>query len=374
MARGTPTYFSGTVAGDNQVQDFYTALKTRIEAYQSNSTDAWEEYDPISTSAGSRDYVFRSLGDRTLASGAGDAALFLRMTETATYIDFRGYQDWSTNGSGSGAREAFSLSYCRLTLNSTDTIAYWGVSNEYEFSLVLIQGGTHAFVSFGSPQRTHVPSDGNGICLLSSGASAGSSVVLSVDRDVSSDVGSGKLTVGQKVWVYNLTATGDALETSTVEIVEVEAVTSNTVTVDSLASNKAAGAIVGLDPCPMGVATYTTGDPPHYYTNHKDGSWASALGQVYYVESIMDIMTEGNIDPAPNSLYYGGLGMPHSTTAGKGGPRGTKETLSFWSIGTQADQQRMLTNYAGSAAGGWKIFPSLANNGYALAIGPGASS
>ncbi len=375
MARGTPTAFSGTFSGTNQVQDLYTQVKTRINAYQSNSVNAWEDYDAIATTAGSRNYCFRSLGDRTLVSGAGDAGLFLRMSEAAAVIEFHAYQDWSTNASGSGAREAYSSSYARWsTLSTIDTIDYWGVSNEYEFTFVFVQGGTYRWAHFGTPMRTHIPTDGNGIAFLSSSASSGSNVVLSVDRNLSSDVGFGKLTAGQKIWIYNQTGTGNALETSTVELVTVSAVTSTTVTIDALASNKASGAIIGLDPCPMGVCASTNGDPSVPFTNHKNGSYTSAAAQLYTNDSLMNTLTEGSHDPAPNDLYYGALMFPAATVAA-GGIRGTWETLSAWAIGTQSDQDRMKTDYAGTAAKAWKIFPSLINNTYfCTAIGPGFSS
>jgi hypothetical protein len=374
MARGTPTYFSGTIEGGNTVEDFYDVILDRLSganAYQSGGVDAWEEFDPIVTTAGSKRYIFRSLGDRTLVSGAGDAGLFIEVLQSSTTaIDFKAYQDWTTASSGSGSRQSFSATYSRTTLTSSDTLQYWGVLNEYEFAMVWKQGGATGFIHFGSPERTHIPSDGNGIGFTTGAATAGSSVVLSVDRDLQSS-----LAVGQKIWIYNQTAAAAALEDDTVEIVEVEAVSASTVTIDTLAGNKASGAIVGLDPCPMFANAYTA-NVVVYMTNHSDGSWTSATGQTHGYVSTMSTLTESNLDPGNSQLYYGARLMVTSSTATKGGVRGTCELVSNWAWGTQSDADRMLTDYAGSAADAWKVFPRLAipAASFAFAIGPGATS
>ena len=373
MARGTPTYFSGTITGTSQRQDLYSKIREYLSgasAYQSNSVDAWEEYDEITATAGSRDMVHRSLGDRTIASGAGDAGLFIRIIENTTNIDFKAYQDWSTSSS-TGEREAFSASYTRWAVASdTADIAYWGVLNEYEFAMVYEQSGTYRWCWFGSPLRDRFPSDGRGICRLSSDVSAGDDVVLSVDRDVSSS-----LYVGQKVWVYNQTDTGDALENDTVEIVEVTAIgtTPNTVTVDTLAEDKAANALIGLDPSPMGVAAYTNANPTVYFTNGNDGSEL----QTYTIETLIQVFTEGNLDPESHGgdYYYGSPGLFHSITAGGPGVRGHSELVSLWAKGAQSDEDRIFTDYAQTAAKAVKYFGgSLASGALGLAIGPGATS
>jgi hypothetical protein len=369
MARGTPTYFTGQITGTAVRNDFYAALRTQIGTYQSNSTNAWEEYEVLNSTPGTRDIVFRSLGDRTLVSGAGDAGLFVRLTEVTTLtIDIKVYQDWSTLDSA-GAREASNTTYLRWTLPSnTADLDYWGAQNEYEFALIARQSSTFRVLHFGSPQRTHVPSDGRGVGFTTGAATAGSSVVLSVDRNFSSS-----LTVGQKIWIYNQTAAGNTLESSTVEIVEVEAVSTSTVTIDTLAANKATGAIIGLDPCPMFGFFYLSTIGSYYMPNLSDGSdgTATTAGLAW----MSALITEANHDPGNSGLYHGLQGIMVNPATGKGDPRGISELLTIWPEGTQVDEDRMLTDYAGSASGAWKVFPSISGvAGWATAVGPGATA
>lgn len=172
--RSTPEYFSGTITGSNVVQDLYTVMKSRLQQFQSNSVDAWEEFDVVTATAGSRNIVWRSKGDRTLVSGAGDARLFFRMTEAATQFTFYVYQDWTTDGSGSGTNEVgLNNAVTRWTgLSATSECDYWGVVNEYEFVMVVLTQGAYLFLWFGSPRRTYIPPNGQGIAFLGSGSSA----------------------------------------------------------------------------------------------------------------------------------------------------------------------------------------------------------
>ena len=61
MARAVGTFFNGSFTGVNQVEDLYDEVETRLQAFQSNGVDAWEEYDVITPTAGSRDVVFGSV-------------------------------------------------------------------------------------------------------------------------------------------------------------------------------------------------------------------------------------------------------------------------------------------------------------------------
>lgn len=369
MARSAGTYFSGLITGTNNVEDFQTEIETRIKAFQSNGGDAWEEYDVVNATAGSRDVVFRSKGDRTLNSGAGDANLIMRVTQASTTsIRFRAYQDWSTLSS-TGSREINSTSSTNgafTTLSASTDIEFFGISNEYEFTMVIVQGGSYAWVSFGSPKRTHVPNAANGIALTTAAETAGSNVVVNLDRDISSNIA-----VGQKIWLQNVTATGNALESDTINIAEVTAVTSNSVTVDTLADNFASGALVGMDPSPMCCNTGTTTVGTMYFTTESDGTYTGVVNQSYDTEPLLEAVAENANDPNPNGLYIGCQALFDNAGTTSGGFRGTPEFMTFWSVGTQADQDRMIANFDNAQA--YKVFPSIINASYALAVGPGAT-
>lgn len=165
MTRGAVTGFQGTITGSNNIETLYAAIEGHLMQYQSAGVSAWEQFDVITATAASRDVVFRSRGDRNLVSGAGDASLFVRMIKASATISWTVYQDWTTSGSGAGkAPGGGNISGSRwAALDAEQNIQYWGVVNEYEFGLVIIQGGTPRALWFGSPQRTHVPVAGNGV-------------------------------------------------------------------------------------------------------------------------------------------------------------------------------------------------------------------
>ena len=369
MARSTGSYFTGTITGTNNVEDLYSELETRIKAFQSNGQDAWEEYDVVTATAGSRDIVYKSLGDRTLNSGAGDAVLYLRLTQTSTSaMRFRGYQDWS-DLDNAGSNECGSTSTTNggwSALSTTQDIEFWGVSNEYEFSIITLQGGTYRYASFGSPKRTHIPTAANGIAFASNSETAGSSVTVELDRDITSNI-----TVGQKVWLYNITATGTSLESATINTATVDAKAAGSITIDTLDNNIVAGAIVGLDPCPMYIITGTTSFSSVYCTNHANGTYEGAISNSADLEPLIEQILESVNDPHPTGLYIGSEIILDDADTVNGGVRGTPEFWSVWTIGTQADQDRMLPNFDTGEAR--KIFPTIKTGALALAIGPGAT-
>jgi hypothetical protein len=370
MARGTPTYFSGTITGTNNVQDLYSQFETRIKAYQSNSTDAWAEWDVISATAGSRDKVYRTLGDRTLASGAGDAVGIIRLQEGANYIDFSAFQDFS-NSAGSGTNEAGSTSFSTgrwASLSATQDIDYFGISNEYEFTMISVQGGSYRWVSFGIPRRTHIMSSRNGVAFTSNAETAGSSVVIEVDRDITANI-----EVGQQIWAYNITPTATALRSGAINIGNVTAKASGSITIDTLANNLDAGAIIGLDPSPMYIGTGTTAIAGSYFTNWLDGTYTSTTGQLAELEVPIELATEGNVDPSVLGYYKGSESFFDLTDATKGGVRGCPEFMVFWATGTQADADRMIPDDDTNDA--YKIFPSIKYASvWSMSIGPGATA
>lgn len=370
MARSTGTYFTGTVTGVNNVDSIFTELETRIKAFQSNGGDAWEEYDIVSAPAASRDIVFRSLGDRTLLAGVGDAHLLMRMTRVnATTFRIRGIQDWSTTGNA-GTNESGSTSAINgawTAMSATQDMEFWGISNEYEFAMVMVQGGTYRWLGFGSPKRTHVPNAASGIARTSNAETAGSSVVIEVDRDITANI-----VVGQKIWLQNVTPSGTAIRSATINIATVTAKAAGSITVGTLANNFDAGAIIGQDPTPMYIGTSTTAMADVFFTNHANGSYEGAVSNGAEIEPLLRNATESVNDPNPSSLYMGCEAYLDDTDPADGGLRGTPQFLSFWTIGTQADQDRMIPNYDTALA--HKVFPSVALNGLAVGLGPGATA
>jgi hypothetical protein len=351
-----------------------------LTAFQSNATDAWEEYAFVTLAPLVLfDRVYRSLGDRTLVSGAGDANLFVRIQRVGFTIYFNAYQDWDT-GAETGLREAVVMGGHGVTLDDAAQIDYWGVRNEYEFVIVWKQLGISYFLVLGSPVRSHVPSLASGIARSTANVTAGAGAIIPLDRDISAEI-----SVGQRIWVYDVVDTGASfpLLHNNAEIAEVSAVTATNITVVNLANNHGTAtskSIVGLDPCPMYVhAGSNSSSMTPYFTNLLDASYIASFSQSHVFSPMFPSIGFFSSQNAPASTYfYTGVRAHAFSYGSSGGPtnggfRGYPEHLFWWPIGTQIDGDRMIPNYDVTQA--QKIFPSLPYGGapIGLAIGPGAT-
>lgn len=374
MARSTPTSASGTIVPkwlDGDVTaDLMDEVRTQMGSFQSNGGNAWEEYDVINATSPNLEIVFRSLGDRTLVSGAGDAGIFVKVHQTdQNSIEFIMYQDWSTNASGSGAR-ASSTTQAKVDFQNFEEIRWWRVSNEYETAFVFMQDGNTAIIWFGNPERTHVPAAANGVAFTQNAeTTTGSDVVIELDRDISSSiVASGDPNGPQKVWIYNQTAAGNALESDTVQILDVSAVSATTITLN-ITANLAAGAIVGLDPSFACVAhAQNTGNPTLYGINKRDGTYSASANNSSW-EQLGALYNATNNNPGVDGLYHGSKAIVNMTTA-PAGPRGTIELIGFFPSGNQVTRDGMLPNFA--TANRYRMFRQLTHETHYIGIGPGA--
>lgn len=377
MARSTGQYFSGTLPGvvSGQRLNFFNLFKSSLEAFLSAGTAAWQSYYLYQPGpALPRDQVWRSLGDRNLLAGSGDANLFVRAgMDAGGVFSIDAYQDVST-AAGATLREAAGAGFLTLSFSDTAAIDYWGVRNEYEYVMILRQSGTTRIIAFGSPRRIHIASVAAGIARATGNVTAGSPRVIPVDRDLT-----GLITVGQRVWVYDVVDTGAAFPGGhdNAEVATVTAVAAGSITVATLVNahgTATSKAIVGLDPCPMYAICAGSAFPPTWYmTNALNATYAGASANSCAITPFMvpDIGSFGPNGPARTGLYIGasaGLSMNSPIEF-----RGSPQHIHFWPIGTQVDGDRMLPNFSTALAE--KIFPSIPMGGgpIAPAIGPGAT-
>jgi hypothetical protein len=374
MARSTGQYFSGTLptVGSGQRNNFFSQLKFEIEAFQSAGVDAWEEFDVLDAAPVPRNEIWRSLGDRNLVAGAGDANLFFQLElRLDNFFYMNAWQDWET-AVGTGIRGAQTVSGLSFTLDDTGQLDYFGVRNEYEFSLAFVQSGTRYLLGFGSPIRNHIAPATRGIARATGNVVAGGPVVIPLDRDISS-----LIKVGQFVWVYDIVTPGSPFPGGhdNAEIAVVTAVTATNITVLSLVNNHGTAtskAIIGLDPCPMYMffAQATSNPAAIYLTNRLDASYGGAGLNTGTIIPQTAGVTEAENDPASTNQHVGVTGAM-VPAAGPGGFRGNFQHMHWWPVSTQADEDRMIPNFDVSLAE--KIFPSLLNAGFAVALGPGAT-
>jgi hypothetical protein len=287
---------------------------------------------------------------------------------------FNAWQDYSDTGNdGHATRRASTLSTTSgdisfSTLTDTDAINWFMAANAHEFTLVFSQGANWHLLGCGVPRRAHIPDKYAGYARGTASATAGAGVTLSIDRDLTASI-----VTGQKIWIYNATPAGSALLADNTEVTTVTSVSAgpNQIVVSTLASNKDNKFVIGLDPCPtMLWVGLNTGDPVIEGVNRPDGTAASANNTQTF-EVMAPTTFEGDSDPAQTNLYTGYEAGAYGAITGLRDFRGIFDTITYWSQGSQANEDRMIPNNTTSLAR--KVFPSLAHTGFSLAIGPGAT-
>lgn len=362
MARGVPQYTTGTLGAAGsatlQMDAIIPIIETALTAYTSNATQAWELYDDVDPLLASRNRIYKSVGDRNLVSGAGDTALFAQfLRATATTLRFRTYQDWS-DLSSTGSRQSI-LNTTAFTATAA-ALNYFIFVNEYEFHVVLNQSTTWVWLGWMSPVRTHISPNRRGVAFTTAAASSGSSVVVSLDRDITSSI-----VVGQEVWTQNVTASGNALESATIQVVPVENVTATTITL-SLSEGLASGALIGADSAAhavFGLSTTNSSNPVIHFTNFANGTYTAQAGQSGTLTSQLDAVAEAEIDPQLGSnLYKGSKAIATITGAPNVALRGETDIVTYWGQGAQADPQtdEMFDVATGNS---YKYFGNLLNGG-----------
>jgi hypothetical protein len=409
MARSTPTYSSGSIpAGTDNINLLYVQLRTTLGSITTGGsrTDgpkaAWVEYDVRDATVGQEDIVWHTSGDasnlgaqETVTPAAsdsyfdnGDIDVFLRANQVAAGINFYIYQDYCRVDSTenrecpySGTQQAGSQ---WAGMNDTDPILWYAVINEYEIAFIAIQDGDVWILHAGVPYRW-TSNKLNGVARISTTTGSTGNVTIDLDRDIAANI-----TVGQPIWLQNRTPElGDAgsVTDDFCEIVTVTAVDSinKTITVSGVTNGVyQVGSLVGLDPSPAFLFAHKNTMSTYYHTTSRsDASPVGAppnVGNNYaygwnklYVFHAGGQPLESDVDPMlGNSLYIGSHAQLIGNDTGVKTLRGLPELITFWSIGTQVDGDRMLPDFNSALA--YKIFPTLeVNTNWACAIGPGAT-
>ncbi len=305
MARNAPIFDSGIIpaAGSGNIMVFLNTMIAKLTEYQSNGEDAWELIKQIDTGA-DFEAVYKSVGDRTKGSGAnkGDTQLFVYIHKSTTDdVVVRTAQDFSDAASTWATGVVREAGSGNVLTNITDTgqIKWWSCCNEYEFLFVWEWSGVFGQFSLGVPIRPYSDKM-DGIGRTTSQSGTGNGVVFGLDRDISSNI-----KVGQKVWFVNRTPTGVARQNVGVDICEVKAVTSNSITVDGVTNTYSNGSLCGVDPAAM---YFDTGSPVSsvYFTSKLDGTYVSATGQqASCINPGATYITPGDFDPGLDGLYLG---------------------------------------------------------------------
>lgn len=322
---------SGTVGAD-PAGALITELATRMAAVMSNGVSAWAQIDTgvvtnignyagvtIMTIAGLAD-VYRSVGDRNLASGGGDSSTVVGFTQSSGTV-FRlacGYDYSSTQRRiVTGATSAPAL-----VLTAAVDLNLYGSINEYEGIIIINQGVTWDFLMWGSPVRTQVPRSHRGSAFATQAITGGAGPQqITLGRDLTNE-----LVVGEDVWIVNQTLTGTALEPVGIEVLPVISKGANFVELNPV-NSYISGALIGLDPVPAGHSPAA-----------DSTSWTGAVTEdgvigtfSQYLARIATTVIEATVDPSDLGF---GRGYRHelegvNPTIGTS-HRGVSSIVSWW--------------------------------------------
>jgi hypothetical protein len=370
MARVTGVYNSGSIGSGAGVEDsLYQAIRTELTTFQSDGADAWQEYDVLSDSSGNRDIVFHSVGDRALGAGAliGDTDLFVRLRLSSGTLYVRAYRDWSTSSStGTGA-----TSEDTLGTSDVDATDWYCVGNAYEFIFVFLQGSGTGIIMCGHP-LLGVADNMSGVARVSIETTATGTVVVDLDRDISSSI-----ETGQHVWLHNRTIAGQALASaSDCEIVEVSAVTSNSITLLLVGSQPyQVGALVGFDPAPCyaygGFSSSINISASVEFTTTPQAAVTTGITGTHSLANPY-AGSEADADPVGWGDYLSVRPYLHCTESVSAWPRGEPEHFLMFTKGANVTLDVMVVNH--DAALGYKFFTTLyITSTYGIGIGPGAT-
>lgn len=377
MARGTPTFSSGTIpsAASGVIDSIIEKIVDRLTNYQSNGEQAWELADEIVSGWSNYEAVYHSVGDRSLGSGSnkGDTDIWLYLHRNSDDILTQVAQDYSptTGNWGSGAyREQGVSSNGFNDLSDIHETDWWCVVNEYEFSFVIKQGGDWYALHAGQLIRPFGEKI-NGVARLTSQSGTGSSVTIGLDRDISSNI-----SVGQSVWLMNQTPAATGIQSVGIDIVEVTAVSATDITVDGVTNTYAVGSLVGLDPAP--VYHLPGGDSYVRLVQLADGTYNGATSNI----AEMKKFTPGDpndMNPVSADGLYRAFPVYASMRTGSDPEvfRGQFEFMRMFPDGTQAALDIMRIDFDTSNQfilfDDSDVAPVAGATNYFLGLGPGAS-
>lgn len=329
------TFSTGTILATAQISsaviDFMEAALVAFNA-KSTGTPSWALYDDLSGASPDQDVVYRSIGDPGLGAN-GDRKIYHRFERTsATAFNTIAYLDWSTSShTGLNAQTA---SWTIPTAATNITGHAW--VNEHSAMFVFNQSSTWRVILIGHPNRVHVPRTHQGTAFSTGAVTAGSSVAIPVDEDLTNT-----LQVGLTVDVVPQAEGGAALPTFVPERCTVSAVSATHVTVSTLANNQPSGCAIGDDPCAnyvINAANLSTANTFLFCLNRTLAATATATGQrtLSY--------TETDSDPDAAGTWHG---MRLQLGGGSGTEwRGSAYHAGIWPTdGTQSPTRRFRNDF-----------------------------
>lgn len=240
-----PKHLSGTLGavGSGQRRNILEKIEETIVSFTSSwsGINSWGVYQDISGGA-SFDKVYKCDGYRRSPSADhGNRSFYVRLNENGGTLNLDVHGDWITGEQKGQYNTAGTASW---TISDTAEVKYWMNANEYAFASILSSSTGWRYMYFGEyAQITHTNPNQKGVAFLTQPATAGSNVVLNLDRNV--DDG---FRVGGVYQIVNQTPHGAAKVPGIVSMVTCSAFGGTSMTVSNLPNNCVSGAVLGIYP------------------------------------------------------------------------------------------------------------------------------
>lgn len=281
-------YLTGTATGPGAGDAWVQAVIAQAVA------NGWTSHDVISSASGTRDVVLRG----SALDATADVRPFGRITQTSTTnVNFSVYSDWDATthaGINQAGADAFTVQDASFSyVIYADPFAICPCAK-------ISSAWNHNYVGY---LRRGLTAAKSGITKTTSGYSAGATAL-----NVASDM-TGKLQVGQKIWIMNYAHSSASANAARAELVTVTAIAAGVLTVSALAGNYDTAAVLGANVCPNAVSTSSSGvnigGTLHSSFNPDANRGAGATSQTSTTSAIILQGTTTSISPESNTLEYG---------------------------------------------------------------------
>lgn len=285
-----PKHLSGTLApvGSGQVRNILDKIEETIVSFTSSwsGINSWSVYQDISGGA-SFDKVYKCDGYRRSPSADhGNRSFYVRLNENGGTLNLDVHGDWITGEQKGQYNTGGTASW---TISDTAEVKYWMNANEYAFAAILSSSTGWRYMYFGEyAQTTHTNPNQKGVAFLTQPATAGSNIVLNLDRNVNDG-----FRVGGVYQIVNQTPYGGGRVVDTISMVTCSALAGTSMTVSNLPNNCVSGAILGIHPV----------RPIRSFTGTGNQGWA---GETFRTCIRANGITDSPFSPASTVAMYNG--------------------------------------------------------------------
>ena len=272
----------------------------------------------------------------------------------------------------SGAHRTVKSSTYRAWLGPSDSaMKVFGYVDEFHMVGVVVQGATFLPFFIGQTGRAQIPPNYADTAFTTGSVTGNGATPSTFDLDRSCS----NLRVGQKIALISPNSASAEIVTIATKptATQFTAIVTNGTTYP-------AGTLIGEDPLPLmvmggGSTQQDLGSKVFYAALRGDCTRTGIGGQTYFAAVEAQTVDESYCDPnVPSGRYSGKYVNLYTTSSGKEDDKGRLVGMVAWSLGSQADFDRIKTGES-DPGDFYKIFPTQkCDTSWGFSLGPGANA